>query len=219
MSALMFGLAVPDSFARVRVLIRPWWPRAVVVAPRPRRVVVQPKPHAEEGLVKLNVLPSDAEVHVNGKYCGVAASFSGYPDYLRLGVGSHSVTLSREGFKSEHISVYATAGQLFELDIALDRLGEAESKPETTYKLDLEKTGRLTFKVEPADATVYINDQLYGAVSQFSESEAAVILRAGEHTIQVARPGYETYTASIEISADVLKEIHIGLKKSKENNQ
>ncbi|MDP6525214.1 MAG: PEGA domain-containing protein [Kiritimatiellia bacterium] len=221
LSVVILGTASTQSLARVRILIRPWWPRALVVAPVPPRhvVVEQPQPEVQKGRVDINVRPSDAEVYVDGKYRGVAASFSGYPQYLDLGIGSHSITFKKNGFKSEHITVYATAGQLFELDIALDRLGSDEVKPETSYKLDLEKTGRLALRVEPADAIVYIDDEFYGTVTQFSETEAAVVLRAGEHTIQVARPGYKTYTTKIKIEKDVVKEIHMSLQKAPEGKQ
>lgn len=221
LSVIILGISTSDAFARVRILIRPWWPRAVVLAPAPQRHVVVRESVREikKGQVDINVRPSDAEVYVDGKYRGVAASFSGYPEYLDLDIGSHSITFQREGFKSEHITVYATAGQMFELDIALDKLGADESKPETAYQLNLEKTGRLALKVEPADATVYIDDEFYGTVSQFSETEAAVVLRAGEHTIQVARPGYETYKASIDIKMDVVKEVHMSLKKAPEEKK
>ncbi len=208
-----------QAFARVRIVVRPWWPRrAIVIAPPPlyipppRRNPPAQKPPV--GYVDLNVRPNDANVYADGGYMGAVYDFSCAPQCLNLAPGMHSITLSKQGFKTTHFTVRVIRHEIIEVDATLALEREKIIKPEPTYKLALDKTGFLVFQVTPPDASVYIDGHFYGITSQFSESQASLVIRSGKHKVEIVKPGYQTYMTNVEISDGKVKKIHIKLLKS-----
>jgi len=166
------------------------------------------------GFVRLNVRPGDAQVFTDDTYRGTTDEFCGLPDFLKLAGGRRKITLVREGFKTESFVVHARPEKIIELDVTLKPVPQGKKLPEATYRLDLEKTGSLTLRVDPSDATVYIDDVFYGPASQFSDYEGAIVLRTGSHRLDVVRPGLATYTGVVKISGKLLKEVHVKLEKA-----
>lgn len=205
------------SFARVRVMVRPFLPRAVVVAPPPPAVIIRPvpKPVGPAGYLELNVAPRDSDVYVDGKFMGKSSRFAGSAEYISVTHGKHSVSLRREGFITQNFVIDVKAGKIVELDVTLKLLNKVTEKepPAPTYEVNTSGTGTLSFNVEPADATLYINGNFQGAVSEFSSTGAPLILRAGKHTLDIVKPGYESYSLTTEVGKDKEKEIVIKLKK------
>ncbi len=216
-AGIIISLTVTDALARVRVILRPYWPRAVIVAPRPRPrppapVRVPPPPPvrapapapapAETGFVNMNVQPSDAHVYVDGNYRGMAYQFTCAPDCLPMLEGRHALMLQKEGYRSESFDIQVVPHQIIDLDVRLAMADEtgADAEPESVYQLELDKTGYLMLQVAPGDASVYIDGNFYGIASQFNETEGALMLQAGVHQIEIVKPGFQPYTRQITIS-------------------
>lgn len=102
----------------VRIIVAPWHPFPIVVAPR---VVVAPVPVAPagKGFIDLDVTPMDAQVWVDGEYVGLASHFSGEPTYMKLASGSHTVQLARDGFAAQRFTVVVEPNRLITLDVGL----------------------------------------------------------------------------------------------------
>ena len=128
------------------------------------------------------------------------------------------MTLRREGYKTEQFIVDAYPGQTTELDVTLSPIqasGRQKVADPSTYKLELNQTGSVSFKVTPGDASIYIDNEFYGVASQFIESSEEIVLQEGSHQVSLIRPGYSGYSATIEVSGEKTKEIHVTLQPEK----
>jgi hypothetical protein len=212
-AGVLLCIAGPSE-AGVRILLRPWAPRAIVVAPLPVPVPVPPPPppRAEFGYIDLNVQPQDASVYVDEVYRGTARDF--VAQTLTVPRGLRKITLRRNGFFTETFNVQIEAGRVLEMDVILKSSPGATEQASPVYQVDLTKTGSLVLQIEPADASVYIDDTFYGPSTQFSKNAQAIVLRAGQHKFQLSRPGYATHSATVEIQADQVKEVQVSLQKA-----
>ena len=228
LSSLAFLLITTETFAGVRIILRPWWPLPIVIAPPP--VIIAP-PHIEVapipppyrrppikpaniGLIQLNVQPGDADVYVDGEYKGIAKDFSCTPHCLTLIAGNHSISLRKEGYKTAYFTTNVLPRHRIEIDVALALLADKKIESESTYQLELNKTGFLVLQVAPEDASVYIDGNFYGIASQFVESQGSLVLRSGKHRVELAKPGYLTYTKNVKISDGKVEKIIVTLKRS-----
>ena len=204
------GMATAD----VRIILRPWVPRAVVIVPP---VVVPPPPvvraiPADAGFVAFNVRPADTAAYVDGDYRGLASAYAAPADYMALVPGSHTIALVKEGFERETFVIQVQPRKTIELDVTLDQVTKDRPIPEKTYQLDLNETGTMILKVEPGDAAVYVDDSFFGNASQFSEYKGALVLRTGPHKVELSRPGFANYSTTVDITKDTVKEVHMTLK-------
>lgn len=71
----------------------------------------------------------------------------------------------------------------------------------------------LVLKVEPKDATIYINENYYGTAEANSSGEVQVLLPQGVHKIEVVRPGYESYSKEIQVDVQSQNRLDITLQK------
>lgn len=234
LSLLAFLLITTETFAGaragVRIILRPWWPLPIVIAPPPVIIAPRPpyqrppikpqrppiRPAANVGSIHLNVQPIDANVYVDGEYMGIAKDFSCTPHCLTLIQGTHSVSLRKEGYKTAYFTTNVLPRHRIEIDVALALLADKkiESESESTYQLELNKTGFLVLQVAPEDTSVYIDGNFYGIASQFVESQGSLVLRSGKHRVELAKPGYLTYTKNVKISDGKVEKIIVTLKRS-----
>jgi len=219
---LTIQITAADSYARVRVLVKPWWPNAVLITPPPPKTPPPPsrytgppdKVRIAPGYLDLQIRPSDTEVFIDGVYRGDAGSLKNTATYIPLAPGPHSIALEKEGFIPKKFEVKTRSGEVIELDVTMKILSaEPTATVEKSYNLDLEKKGSVLFKVEPQDASVYIDDTFYGPLSQFDDENSTILLSEGKHNIVITRPGYVDYESTIEVVGDTLKEIHLNLEK------
>ncbi|MEW6067875.1 MAG: PEGA domain-containing protein [Nitrospirota bacterium] len=207
--------------AHVRVVVGPWWPRAIVffpIVPAPAPVVVPPPPPPAKpylGYINVNVHPKDAEVSVDGEYRGIADDFDGIPSYLVLSEGSHKITFRKKGYSSVSFVVNVIPAQAITLDITMETIKEetAPSVEERIYQLDMEGVGYVELDIKPSDAVIYIDGYFYGVASQFKETAETVALKSGSHQIEILKPGYVTYTANMLIEKGKTKILKITLDK------
>lgn len=214
---LLVVFASERSFAGLRVLVRPALPRAIVVFPPPAVLLTPvPRPAGPSGYLELNIVPKDADVYVDESFMGKASRFAGAAEYVSMAPGKHTVSLRREGFVTQNFVVDVVTGRVVELDVTLRALGgkavEA-APPAPVYEINTTGTGTLSFNVEPVDAALYIDGNFHGVVSEFTAAGSPLVLRAGNHTVEIMKPGYETHSMTTEISDGKEKEIVVKLKK------
>ena len=213
-SLLLLASLADEAASQVRIFIRPWQVRPVVLAPLILPLPPSPPPAPRIGYVDLSITPADADVFVDGVLVGKASRYYGTSEYLNVEPGLHSISLRRDGFKPELCTVDVVPGGVIVLDVTLHRLASGEPRKESTYQLELDGTGNLTVKIEPADAAIYINDGFYGTAGQFAEGEGSIVLREGTHKVEINRPGFSPYSTTVKISKDKTVELVVKLQKA-----
>lgn len=192
----------------------PLWPFPVPVVPAPEPLPAPYRVEGQVGWVDLDVRPGSAEVYADGDYRGKARAFRGRPSYLRLPPGRHEVSLRQAGYRSETFVVHIAENRVVALDVTLEAVPQGTTRDEARHSLDLTGTARLALRATPADASVYIDDVFYGPASKFCDYEGAIVLPAGEHRLEVARPGYVTHVGTFRLSSGEAKEMHVELERA-----
>lgn len=77
------------------------------------------------GGIDLNIKPKKAEVWVDGQYMGTVGEYDGYPYYLWLPEGDHSVTVYRGGYESWERDVSIRAGEVIKVKQKLEKGGSS----------------------------------------------------------------------------------------------
>jgi hypothetical protein len=70
----------------------------------------------------------------------------------------------------------------------------------------------VSLRIEPADATVYVDGAYYGTAGRNGD-EIQVLLPVGIHRIEVVRPGYESYTQDLNVTPEADNRVTIQLNK------
>ena len=71
------------------------------------------------GAIDLNIKPRKAEVWVDGRYVATARDLDGYPTYLWLDEGTHTVTLRKGGYQTFEQTFDVHAGEVIPLRLRL----------------------------------------------------------------------------------------------------
>jgi hypothetical protein len=179
----------------------------------------------EPGAIRVLVDPSEARVYVDGYYAGIVDDFDGLFQRLNASSGRHEITLKLEGYKTHRMKVYVTpdstlklhynmqkgsgetfedlAGNVPDRELRRDREGDDQrwSERERRDRPDDSQAsgaaGKLRLRVQPADASVYVDGAFRG-----SGREASLLqLPAGRHRVEVVRPGFRTVERDVEITA------------------
>ena len=92
-----------------------------------------PYRYVHEAALKLEIVPKEAEVYVDGYFAGVVDDFDGAFQRLRLVPGQHEIVVYREGYRSIREKLYLGPSSSRTLERSMDKLGPGEpneAKPE-----------------------------------------------------------------------------------------
>ena len=73
--------------------------------------------------------------------------------------------------------------------------------------------GRLSLTLEPSDASVYLDGRFLGTAGDLARLHSGLILDAGEHRLEVVRPGYESKTVEFEVEPGEEARISVELER------
>ena len=187
------------------------------------------------GALDVNVKPNKAEVWVDGKYVADARDLDGDPSYLWLKQGTHHIVVYKAGFRSFEQDVSIHTGVIRELKLTLEK-GESqppalaapdarqepprpestEPRPETAQpRVEAVEPahgpqGELTLRVQPGDATVYVDGAYRGTARELRRLR----LPAGHHRVELVRPGFQAVSRELEVEADRTSELAVALEKT-----
>jgi hypothetical protein len=191
----------------------------------------------EPATVRLVSDPEDARVIVDGKETGTVSDYDDMSERLRLTSGSHEIVIEKAGYVTHRIHLYVQAGEDVKIRHFLDK-GAGETSevvgappPKLNLKTEVEapqvelETSRerqdaefdsepaepatLTVRVDPEDATVYVDGRFVGTSEDVDEMEVS----AGTHTIEVVRPGYRSVELQVALEKGKDKSVEVRLEK------
>lgn len=106
---LHFGVHWAPAFYVHRYPLAYWGPQPVTVAAR-----------TDVGAIRLRVRPKKTEIFLNGEYVGRAGQLDGYPGYLWLDEGSHTLVFYREGFRTFSRTFEVRGGMVTEVRVDME---------------------------------------------------------------------------------------------------
>ena len=137
---------------------------------------VNERPTTPKGSISITSDPSGANVHLDGTYMGKT------PISLDNVVsGSHTIELTKSGYKSKMLAVSLSAGGAENIRESLEPL-----------------TGSISISSDPSGANIYL-DGMYKGTAPTTISG----LLSGSHTIRLEKDGYEDFSESVSVTADV----------------
>lgn len=140
--------------------------------------VAYPVDYREIGAVQLKVSPKKTDVYVDGRYAGRSGKFDGFPDYLWLERGDHTLVFFREGFRTLRERIRVRSGMITEVRLEMEPgestppselygererpPGAAEARPESRVEPGVEsapETGPLPRQEEPPSRIVDLREE------------------------------------------------------------
>jgi len=85
------------------------------------RVAPPPSRATNRGRIKFRVMPDDAAVYMDDKYLGAADDLAANPRGIIAEPGTHTITVTRPGYKSRTVEVTARAGSPVDVIVELDK--------------------------------------------------------------------------------------------------
>jgi hypothetical protein len=76
--------------------------------------------------VRLEVTPKEAEVYVDGYYAGVVDDYDGVFQRLPIEPGNHEITMSRDGYRTVHQTVYVAPRSTLKIKYKMEPLAAGE---------------------------------------------------------------------------------------------
>ncbi len=136
------------------------------------------------GTLKITSLPSGASVIYGDEFLGETPILSNViPDQ------NATLLVFKEGYKQHQQKLMVHSNQKIDKTIILPPM-----------------LGRVSFKVEPSDALIYINNTLMGRASQ------NLTLSVKQHTIRIEKKGYAAYSNNILPNPTLAQTFNIRLK-------
>jgi hypothetical protein len=106
-------------------------------------------------------------------------------------------------------------------DVRLERDREAEEEARQRQAAAREDSldaraepGRLQLDIEPGDASVYLDGRFLGTGSDLGKLRAGLLVDAGEHTLEIVRPGYRAEQRTVRVESGEQSAIDVALERA-----
>ena len=173
--------------------------------------------------VRLLVTPREALVYVDGYAAGVVDDFDGVFQRLRLMPGHHEIVVYHPGHRTLRQNLYFNPGSTHTIRYVLDPLAPGEpfepqpvpralpgpGMPPPGAPVDPSRTGTLSLRVQPADATVVVDGQPWRGPA--GQDQLVIQLPEGPHRVLVEKPGFQSFAAEIQVRAGETASINVSL--------
>ena len=172
--------------------------------------------------IETDVTPKRAIVRLDGEDVGFAKDWNGVWDRLPIETGEHVVEFVLEGYQTLQVHLEAGPGRVYRVAREL-RPGEgidsrsaveppARQAPAPAPPVPADGPGYVRLRVEPLDAAVYLDGTFVGNASELSRRQAGRPLAAGEHALEVVRPGFVPERQTIQVDPGDLRDVRIELQ-------
>ncbi len=91
----------------------------------------------------------------------------------------------------------------------------SSSRAASSVEVDLRsEPAKVVFAIQPEDAAIYVDGQLVGGAAQLADLGAPLMLDAGDHVVEISRPGYQGHRVEFTIKSGETETVKIDLVKS-----
>lgn len=168
------------------------------------------------GSARIEVVPRNAEVFVDGYFVGIVDDFDGYWQRLHLEAGEHELQFYLEGYRTVRQKVLFRPQGTLKIEFAMEPLAPSEAseprptpaeralerhdprRPSRSYGREQPSDfGTLSLRVQPDDAIVLVDGDEWDRPE--GESRFYIDLAEGSHRVEVLKEGYRTYTRTIQV--------------------
>jgi hypothetical protein len=173
-------------------------------------------------VVQTAIRPKKAHVVLDGEPLGKASEFNGTWDSLELDPGRHMLVFEAPGYKTLEVGIEARPGRFYRIAYSLHQGEGKDSRSTPLPPAEPESNvpsaapfsappapaearrglprGFLRVAVTPSDAAVYLDGEFLGRGDELERLHGAIPVAAGEHRIDVVRPGYRSGADTVTVS-------------------
>jgi hypothetical protein len=177
--------------------------------------------------VRLQVIPREALVYVDGYAAGSVDDYDGVFQRLRLIPGPHEIVIYHPGHRTLRQNVYYNPGSSHTIRHTLDALlpGEAPDPQPVPRPMppgpgvappqggppaqDASRTGTLALRVQPGDAAILIDGEPWKGPA--SQDRLVIQLPEGTHRVRVEKPGYQSFAVDVDVRAGETTSFNVSL--------
>jgi hypothetical protein len=177
--------------------------------------------------VRLQVIPREALVYVDGYAAGSVDDYDGVFQRLRLIPGPHEIVIYHPGHRTLRQNVYYNPGSSHTIRHALDALlpGEAPDPQPVPRPMppgpgvappqggppaqDASRTGTLALRVQPGDAAILVDGEPWKGPA--SQDRLVIQLPEGTHRVRVEKPGYQSFAVDVDVRAGETTSFNVSL--------
>ncbi len=191
--------------------------------------------------LRLQVMPRETEVFIDGYYAGTVDEFDGFFQRLRLEPGEHHLELYLPGHRNIERKIYLQPGGEFRLRYTMEPIaaGDAEpvrpvaTPPPTPSSTELPPAGppgrpvpgrprprpsnvesgvgELSVRVQPGEATITIDGEQWEGAPD--NQRLLVQLGAGPHRVEIRKDGYRPYSTEVTIRNGETATLNVALTR------
>lgn len=177
--------------------------------------------------LRLQISPREALVYVDGYAAGVVDDYDGVFQRLRLIPGPHEIVIYHPGLRTLRQNVYYNPGSTHTIRHTLEALAPGEmAEPQPVPRQmppapgmpppqagaaapDVFRTGTLSLRVQPADATILVDGEPWNGPS--SQARVVIQLAEGPHRVRVEKPGFQTFAVDVDVRAGETTSFNVSL--------
>jgi hypothetical protein len=177
--------------------------------------------------LRLQITPRDAVVYVDGYAAGFVDDYDGVFQRLRLVPGHHEIVVHQRGYRTLRQALYFNPGSSHTVRHTLVPLGPGELEepqpvpramppgppsagvPPGSGMPGGARTGTLSLRVQPPDASVSIDGELWR--NPQGQDRLVVQLPEGLHRLRVEKPGLQPFITDVDVRAGEPTNLNVSL--------
>jgi hypothetical protein len=197
-------VAMKNSLGRIKINLLFWSALAVSVLAPSSVMHAENQVMGEIQFEGKSHVEKTSGVWVDGKYVGYLKELKGSKRILLL-PGEHLIAVRQDGYLDFTERVVLQPGQKEVVRVAMEK---AATGPLPVV------TATVKIAVHPSRAAVFLDGLFVGHVGEFEGAGRGMLVAPGNHRIEIALPGYQTFETDIAPVANQKVEIRTELLKN-----